>query len=140
MWFSVAVTVPASTTAAAFKETRIPVSRGIITHVSYRPRPGHTALCHAKVFYRERQIWPVSRDEDLHGDTYPIEWPDYEEILLEPFELVIRSWNEDDTYSHTFDLSFNILPERVVAPPNWGKVMADVLTLISPRRIFGGGA
>ncbi len=116
MFYSLAVTVPANTTEAAPKETSVKVSHGVVTSVSFRPRPGHSGLCHVRVFYHEHQLWPVSRNEDLHGDTFPIEWNDYEEIFTPPYELMIRSWNEDDTYPHTFDLSFAILPEEVVKP------------------------
>jgi hypothetical protein len=91
------------------------------------------------VFYHEHQLWPVSREEDLHGDAFPIEWDEYEELFTPPYELVIKAWNEDDTYSHTFDISFAILPQKVVEPPNWSQVLKDLLGYFSPRRIFGGG-
>ncbi len=116
MWFDTEITTPANTTEAAPVTTVIPVARGIITRVSFRPRPGHAALCHARVFYHEHQLWPVAREQSLHGDTFPVEWDDYEEILEAPFELVVRSWNEDDTYDHTFDLGFALLPEEIAAP------------------------
>jgi len=140
MWYDVAITTAITYTEAAPLETVIRVTHGVITRVSFRPRPGHSALCHARVFYHEHQLWPVSRNEDLHGDTFPIEWDDYEEIFTAPYELLVRSWNEDDTYPHTFDLGFALLPEGIVAPTNWGKVMSDIFSLLSPRRIFGGGA
>ena len=139
MFYSVEIAVPANTTEASPVETRITVSHGVVTRAAFRPRPGHSGLCHARVFYHDHQLWPVSREEDLHGDTFPIEWPEYEELFIPPYELVVRSWNDDDTYSHTFDLDFALLPERVAAPVNWGQVMRDIVSLLTPRRIFGGG-
>jgi hypothetical protein len=138
MWYDVAITTATTYTEAAPLATVIGVEHGVITRVSFRPRPGHSALCHARVYYHEHQLWPVSRDEDLHGDTFPIEWDDYEEIFTAPYELVVRAWNLG-TYEHTFDLGFALLPERVVAPVNWSQIMRDIFSLLSPRRIFGGG-
>ena len=116
MWYNTAIMVPKTTLVAAPVETVIRVTHGVITRVSFRPRPGHSGLCHVQVFYHEHQLWPVSRDETLHGDTFPIEWDDYEEIFTAPYELVVRAWNDDDTYAHTFDLGFALLPEAVAAP------------------------
>lgn len=116
MWYDVAITVPKSTTEDTPVETVISVTHGVITRVSFRPRPGHSALCHVRVYYHEHQLWPVSREEDLHGDRDPIEWDDYEEIFTDPYELVVRAWNDDDTYPHTFDLGFALIPEEIAKP------------------------
>jgi hypothetical protein len=139
VFYDFAITVPKSTTEANAVTTIAKVTHGVITRVSFRPRPGHSALLHCQVSYHEHQLWPVSREEDLHGDTFPIEWDDYEELFTDPYELKIVAWNEDDTYAHTFDLGFALLPENIVAPVNWGKVMTDIFSLLSPRRLFGGG-
>ncbi len=138
MWYEVEVTCPANSQGIIDVETRIAVTHGVITHVSYRPRPGHNGLCHTRMFYHDLQIWPVDRGQDLHGDTFPIERGGYCEIFSEPYEVVLRSYNEDDTYQHTFDLGFALLPEQVAAPVNWGQVMKDIFSLLSPRRILGG--
>jgi len=140
MWYDKEITVTAGMTEANATPTVVKVTHGVITRVSFRPRPGHSALLHCKVYYHEHQLWPVSREEDLHGDKFPIEWDDYEEIFTEPYELKIVAWNEDDTYPHTFDIGWALLPERIVAPVNWGKVMSDIFSLLSPRRLFGGGS
>jgi hypothetical protein len=139
MFYSYAITVTNSTTEASPKVTTAKVTHGVVTRVSFRPRPGHSGLCHAKVFYHEHQLFPTDREEDLHGDTFPIEWDEYEELFTPPFELVVKAWNEDTAYSHTFDISFAILPEKIVAPQDFGQLIKDILGYFSPRRIFGGG-
>jgi hypothetical protein len=138
MWFDTEISVPASTAQAGPLETRIPVSRGVITRVSFRPRPGHSGLCRCQVHYHEHQLWPVSREESLHGDTYPIEWDEYEEILTPPYELVVRSWNDDDTYEHTFDLGFALLPEEIAEPLTPAGLLKAILSMLSPSTWFGG--
>lgn len=116
MWYDVAITVANTYTEASPLETRIKVTHGVITRVSFRPRPGHSAVCHARVYYHDLQIAPVDRNQDLHGDTFPIEWDDYLEVFTPPYEIVVRSWNLG-TYEHTFDLGFALIPEEIAAPP-----------------------
>ncbi len=140
MFYSIEITTAITYTEAAPLETVIKVGKGVINQVKFRPRPGHSALCHARVYYHEHQIWPVSREEDLHGDSDMIEWNDYEEIFTDPFELLVRSWNDDDTYPHTFDLDFVLLPESIVAPANWSQILHDIASMFSVKRIFGGGS
>lgn len=139
MFYSNEITVAASTTESSPSSTIVKASRGVIRKVIFQPRPGHNALLHVKVFYHEHQIAPVSRDEDLHGDTFPVEYEEYEELFIPPYELKVVAWNDDDTYAHTFDISFAILPQRVVEPPDLGRIFRDIVGLLSPRRMFGGG-
>jgi len=138
MFFSNEITVPKNTAITAPVETVIPVTRGIIDKVGYRPRPGHAGLCHCRVYYHEHQIYPVSRDQDLHGDTFPIEWNDQEEIFTAPYTLVVRSWNDDDTYEHAFDISFSILDEQKTIGSVLSRAIIDLFSFLTPRRIFGG--
>ena len=140
MLYSQEITVAANTTEANASETVIKVTRGVIKKIIYQPRPGHSALCHARVFYQEHQIAPVDRNTDLHGDTFPIEWEEYEELFTDPYELVIRAWNLDDTYSHTFDISFVIMLEEVAQPLDFNKLIKSILNIFSPTRIFGGSS
>lgn len=114
MFYSFTITVPKNTPSSAKKETELNLSHGVITKVIFRPRPGHAALCHAQVFYRRHQIFPTNLDDDLHGDTFPVEWEEYFEMFEPPHILTVLSWNDDDTYAHTFDISFAILPRKAI--------------------------
>lgn len=143
MFYTKEITVSANTAEADADETSLPVSHGIITWISFRPRPGHVGLCHCQVFYHDIQICPFTRTEDLHGDTFPIEWNEFIEVFTEPFELRIKSWNEDDTYDHTYDISFVILPKVAVlavsiveAIEKMLSQIRDLFSLTTVRNIF----
>lgn len=138
MFYSNVITVAANTAKASASETIIKMSQGVITDVSFRPRPGHVGLLHAQVFYQEHMIIPSEDDEDLHGDTFPIEWTDWIELKTKPYELKVKAWNDDDTYAHTFDISFTLLPQWVALPYAFAKAITDLFKLLSPRRIFTG--
>lgn len=139
MFHTYEIEVAASTAETSPTITKVQLSHGVITRVSFRPRPGHAALCHCRVFYHDTQIAPADRDQDLHGDTFPIEWDDFIEIFARPYELRIVAWNEDDTYSHTFDISFALLSKWEVLPYAISRALSSIVGLISPRRVRGGG-
>lgn len=116
MLYSYEITVPANTPVTAPVDTDCQLTKGVITRVSFRPRQFHAGLCHVKVLRGLYQVWPTDPDGDLHGDAFPIEWDEYYELDDEPLTLRIRAWNDDDTYPHTFDISFALQPADVVNP------------------------
>jgi len=138
MFYSKAITVAANTTKANASETIMKLTHGIITRVSFRPRPGHVGLCHCQVFYHEHQLFPTNPDDDLHGDSWPIEWNEFGELFSEPHDLKIRAWNDDDTYAHTFDISFALLPKWVAIPYAFTKAVSDILSKLNPKNLFLG--
>ena len=138
MLYSYEITVPITNTQANPLPTECKVTHGVITKVSFRPRPGHSGLLHCQVFYHEHQLFPTNRDHDLHGDTFPIEWEEYEELFTEPYLLVVRAWNDDDTYAHTFDISFAILPQKDTLAGTISRALSDMVSFFFPRSIKVG--
>ena len=136
MFYSYEITVTAALTEANASETIGKLTHGVITRVSFRPRPGHCGLCHRQVFYHEHQIAPTNRGEDLHGDEFPIEWNEFEKLDSAPYDLKIKAWNDDDAYPHTFDISFALFPEWVAIPVSIAQVIKDVLQALIPKRIW----
>ncbi len=139
MFFSHEVTIPANTTEVAPVNTVARITGGVITKVLFRPRPGHNGLLRCRVMYHEHQLFPATPGESLHGDTFPVDWEENELIESEPFELVLRAWNTDDTYAHTFDISFVVLPPEQTLGAIISKALGNIMSIFSPRRIFGGG-
>lgn len=136
MFYSKTMTIPANTPANTPIETTIALSHGVITKVIFRPRPGHASLLHVKVFHGRHQIFPSSGDDDLHGDSFPVQWEDWYEINMKPFFLTISAWNDDDTYPHTFDFAVAQLPKYAVLPFAMMRAISDLVAMLSPRRIF----
>lgn len=134
MFYSKSITIPPNTPEANAVETSVALSHGIVTKVIFRPRPGHAALLHCKVFHRRHQIFPSSGDDDLHGDTFPVEWEEWYEVPEKPFYLEIRAWNDDDTYPHTFDIAFAVLPQWVALPYAIMKAIRDLIDYLWPGK------
>ena len=108
---------------------------GVITKVIFRPRPGHASLLHVKVFHRRHQIFPSSGDDDLHGDTFPVQWDEWYEVPEKPFYLEVVAWNDDDTYPHRFDIAFAVIPKYAVLPFSMMRAIDDLVRALAPKRI-----
>ena len=112
MLFQGSITIPKETTEANATTAIMPIAHGIITKFMVRPRPGHAALAHLVILHHEHQIAPSTGSQDLHGDTFPIDWEEYYESYQPPYELKLKGWSDDDTYPHTFDVYVAILPRK----------------------------
>lgn len=130
----------ANTSEANAVEQTIDLSHGVIIKVIFRPRPGHASVLHVRVFHRRHQIFPDNADDDLHGDTFPVEWEEWYEMFEKPFTLTIRAWNDSTRYPHTFDIAFAVLPKYAALPFAVARAIGDMFRLLSPRRIFTGGS
>ncbi|GAI08486.1 unnamed protein product [marine sediment metagenome] len=75
----------------------------------------------------------------LHGDFFPIDWEEYYESYQPPYELKIKGWNDDDTYSHTFNVFVAILPRKAVLALAIVDAIKSVFGMLSPKRIFTRG-
>ena len=100
MLYNWVITVPKNTPRTTPIEQKLTLAIGIVTWYSVLFPPGCAGLVHAKIYHREHQIVPSKGDQDLSGDTFPIEWTDYYELYGIPYMLETRCWNEDDTYPH----------------------------------------
>ncbi len=110
MLFETSITIPANTTKATPTVEMLGIAHGIITKIMVRPRPGHAGLAHCVILHHEHQIAPSTEGMDFAGDSHAIDWEEYLEVSQPPYELKIKGWNDDDTYAHTFDISFVVLP------------------------------
>lgn len=128
--------MPVNTAEVNAIETVIDLSHGVITRVIFRPRPGHASLLHVRVFHRRHQIFPDNADDDLHGDTFPVQWNEWYEMFEKPFTLTIVAWNDSQNYAHTFDIAFAVMPKFVALPYALARAFSDIVHLLSPKRIF----
>jgi hypothetical protein len=100
-----------------------------------RPRPGHAGLAHLTISYHQHQIAPSTENMDLHGDAAPIDWEDYYECYTPPYELILKGWNDDDTYEHSFDVFIAVLPRKAVISTAITDIFTDVMSKIAA--LFG---
>ena len=136
MLFQASITIPKNTTKAAPTEETLELSHGIITKIMVRPRPGHAALAHLVILFRNFQIAPSKENMDFAGDTFPIDWEEYFEFYQPPYELRIQGWNDDDTYPHTFDVYVAVLPRKAIIALAIVDAIKGVFGFLSPKRIF----
>ena len=138
MIFNWIITVPRTLpgTVPTVVEQELSLQIGIVTWYSIVFPPGCAGLVHCKIFHREFQIVPSKGDQDLSGDTFPVEWNDYYEMYERPVDFLARCWSEDDTYSHQVTIRIAVVPRRAVAPLGITDALKGLLGTLSPKRIF----
>lgn len=140
MLFEASITIPKNTTQASPAAETLKIAHGIITKFMIRPRPGHAALAHLVILHHEHQIAPSTENMDFSGDTFPIDWEEYYESYQPPYELKLKGWNDDDTYSHTFDVFVAILPRKAIIAFQIADTIKGLFGMLSPKRIFTGSS
>jgi hypothetical protein len=106
MLFSFDLAVPANTPAAAPLRLRAGLPPGTVHRVEVVFPAGCVGLVHSQAFRGAHQVWPTNDAGDLAGNGAPIEWDDEYDLDAAPFELELRAWNLDDTYTHTVTWRF----------------------------------
>ncbi len=139
MLFEASITIPITATQANPEVVILKIAHGIISKIMVRPRAGHQNLAHLAILHHEHQIAPSTEGMTLHGEFFPIDWEEYYESYQPPYELKIKGWNEDDTYSHTFDIFVVILPRKGIIATAVSDAINSFLSFLSPKRIFTGG-
>lgn len=139
MLYQAAITIPKNTLETAPTIVMLGIAHGIITKFMVRPRPGHAALAHLIILHHEHQIAPSTTNMDFHGDISPIDWEEHYESYQPPFELKLVGWNEDDTYSHTFDVFVAVLPRRAIIALAIVDAIKGMFGMLTPKRIFTRG-
>ncbi len=106
------LTIPKLTLEAAPASETLEIHPGIIKQVSIYFPPGCAALAHVQMFYWERQFWPTNPNSDFTGDGILLSFPEDLKIVDPPYDIVIKGWNDDDTYPHTPIVRFQVQSEK----------------------------
>jgi len=116
MLYSKQITLSSGKTEATATKTYFKVNKGVISNVWITFPPGCAGLVKLRIYSEGHPFLPVNQDNYLRGDNLTFQFPVMFEILEEPMLLTVEAWNEDDTYSHTIDILFLILPKSLVLP------------------------
>lgn len=110
----VTVPVPADTVQSAPVEAVLKLQPGIIRWWFVGFPPGSADLLRAVVHRFEHQILPEAEGEFLYwgGHLWVIE-DDYK-LVDEPYEVLVRAWNLDDSYEHKLLVGAVVLSEPEV--------------------------
>lgn len=113
MFFQAEIEVPPLTLPSAPLITRLSVYPGITTQEWVGFPRGCYGLAHMQIWHWEWQLWPWTPQTSYHWNDYMFTFYDRYPITEEPLELVIKTWNDDDTYPHTLTFACTI----EAAPP-----------------------
>ena len=116
MLYSKQVTIPANTTEANAVKAKFKVNKGMIYYFWITFPPGCAGLTKLRIYHENHPFLPVNKDNYLRGDNVTYQFPSFQEIKESPEILTVEAWNDDDTYAHTVDVVFIILPKNYILP------------------------
>ena len=114
------------TLETAALELELKLTEGIITQVWMFHPEGCQGLAHAAIFEGGHQLYPHDREASYHGNDVPMIWVDEYELKV-PALLKLKTWNVDETYSHTVYVRITVLRGRIDAA---SKALIDALSII----------
>jgi len=117
MFFEFKITTPAKKYEATPQTTIIQLKPGIIHQADAIFPGGCAALLHVQIFYQLVQIWPSNPDASFATDNEKITWGEGFPLDQPPYQLMVRTWNDDDFYPHTVLLRFAMIAEEIPPPP-----------------------
>lgn len=101
MIFSHTVTVPINTTKLDPYEEKLSITRGTITSLSVYFPWGCAGLVGCQMLRLRSQLLPLSPNVWLTGNDFLHSYDYFYEITTEPYDITLRFYNEDDTYTHS---------------------------------------
>lgn len=108
------LTIPAKTPANAPAELEIDVGAGVIHLVEIEEAPGCKGLVYAAVRQGLHQVWPTNPGGAYRSDGRVYSSPEHYPINPGDPLLVIQGWSLDETWPHTVQFRFSVLPEEVL--------------------------
>jgi hypothetical protein len=88
------------------------LTKGLIFKFYLYIPQGAMALHSVQVFDGSFQLWPTTPGKAFRGDGVIIEFDDLYSKIVEPYELQIKSWNEDLIYPHTAFIHIGMVTEE----------------------------
>lgn len=136
MYYDAKITIPANTPQNSPVIERLKLTKGIIHRAEVEFPEGCAGLAHVTICQAIHQVFPTNPDGDFNSDNFVIAWNDFLSLEVEPYEVQLLGWNEDDTYEHTITVRIGILPREILQPP---AAEAGMIQRIY-RLVFGGSA
>lgn len=136
MLFEEHITVETTHVAGAEKIHTIKIAHGIITWISVLFPAGCHGMVHCAIYHRDHQIAPSTEGYSIIGDDNPIEWTEYYEFYQVPYELKVKLWGVDCTYSHVITVRVAVLPRKAIIALAVIDALKGVFSIFSPKRIF----
>ena len=109
MIYSFAVSTPANTLAAAPVTTTLSLVTGIVHQIEFLFPTGCAGLLFIAIRHGLHQVWPTNPTESFHTDGETISFKEHYELPSNDSQLLLASYNLDDTYAHEVHLRIGIL-------------------------------
>lgn len=126
MIYTLDVTTPANTPALDALRVVMPITRGLIHRVELDFPSGAVGLHHVVIIDGDHQLWPSTEHETFHPDGVVIAFDDIYLKISPPYELLVRSYNLDDTYSHLVQVRIGLIANEMV----WSRFIPDYVSRI----------
>jgi len=135
MIYTSTISTPAGTAEKSIPDVTLKITSGLIWLLEVDFPPGGCGLLHVQVFDGSYQVLPATPGESLHGDAVVMKFDDLYFKEAAPFELMIRTWNEDDTWPHATQVRIGVASTRAemsrympaFAWEDFEKLMAEML-------------
>lgn len=116
MFYDYSFTILANTTKKAPEEQEVYLPPGVIHRIEVGFPRGCAGLAHVTMRHGLNQLWPTNADGSFNFDGYTIVINEHYRIKTEPFILTLVGWNLDDTFPHTPEIRFGVLPTEILEP------------------------
>ena len=114
MFYSEEIIVPANTSKESYQVTTMKLTKGVVSRVSVFFPWGCAGLVFAQIVRKTWQVFPLSRGQWISANDRTIDFGTSIDVLSDPHDIIVRSYNEDDTYNHTITVSFQMVKgERI---------------------------
>ncbi len=111
------LTIPKSTTQVSYLSYNLDLPIGRINRVWVESPRGCSGLAGLQVFHGVQQIFPLPAGVWFRSDNSVLSFALTHDMTYEPFQLQLRGYNDDDTYSHTLWISFEMSGQQKDLPP-----------------------
>ncbi len=140
MFYDFAITVPADTALATPVTQDMQLTAGVVHQVEIGFPSGCAGLVHVRIGQPEATYLPTNPEGSFASDGYVIRFNEHKELSAGSNLLTAFAWNLDDTYPPTITVRIGVLPRDAVLVLALAKFITNLISILSPKRIFGGGS
>lgn len=113
MIYARSITSPFGADVTNPTDTVIHLTKGFIYQLDLYFPSGSQGLLKVQIHDHQIQLYPFNVGEYFYGDDGVISFPESHLIDDPPFELIVRHYNEDEAYDHSFQIRIGIVAAEV---------------------------
>lgn len=110
------ISTPITTYATSPKTTKLRIWKGVIHKIDVLIPAGHAGLAKLQIFIGGHIIMPTNEDGYISGDDTTVPGKFFIDLERDISTAIIKTWNTDDTFAHTFIVRISVLPRWILIP------------------------